>query len=407
MTRTYSWPDGHWDWPIRLTHKQGVRSGSLIFTGGQVDLNAEGQVRNPGDIERQCEGAMAYLATVLEDLGSDLSDLVKLVVYFVGDRSAETKILSQIAALLGDNVRPVINTIGLPELCYPDLMIEIEGVAMRAPDGMRMERQCFHLDDMPLLPSAYSHVIRCGDMVFTGDMSAMSPSGTADGIGDLALQTKIMMDRLCTLLAVAGADIQDVLKLNVYYLGSGTADDWAKPASIRAGYFPDPGPAATGMPVTQFPDPDLMTKISVTAMRSSDGKRLQKAYAWPEGHWDWTAPLPYKHGNKCGQIIHVGGQVSLDQSANVIDPDNMVAQTKCAMANVKDVLAEFGATLDDVVKVTTFYQGEASAEALHENLLIRSNSYTDPGPATTGIPMPALVYEGMVIEIEVIAMLDT
>lgn len=84
----------------------------------------------------------------------------------------------------------------------------------------------------------------------------------------------------------------------------------------------------------------------------------------------------------------------------------MVAQTKRAMANVKGVLAEFGATLDDVVKVTTFYQGEASAEALHENLLIRSKSYTVPGPATTGIPMPALVYEQMVIEIEVIAMLD-
>lgn len=406
MTRTYSWPDGHWDWPVRLTHKQGVRSGSLIFTGGQVDLNAEGQVRNPGDTERQREGAMAYLATVLEDLGSDLSDLVKLVVYFVGDRSAETKMLSQIAELLGDNVRPVINTIGLPQLCYPDLMIEIEGVAMRAPDGTRMERECFHTDDMPLLPSAYSHVIRCGDMIFTGDMSAMSPSGTVDGIGDLALQTKIMMDRLRNLLAVAGADIQDVLKLNVYYLGGGTAEDWAKPASIRAGYFPDPGPAATGMPVSQFPDPDLMTKISVTAMRSSSGERLAKTYAWPEGHWDWTAPLPYKHGNKCGQIIHVGGQVSLDQSAHVIDPDNMVAQTKRAMANVKGVLAEFGATLDDVVKVTTFYQGEASAEALHENLLIRSKSYTVPGPATTGIPMPALVYEQMVIEIEVIAMLD-
>ena len=76
------------------------------------------------------------------------------------------------------------------------------------------------------------------------------------------------------------------------------------------------------------------------------------------------------------------------------------------MANVEKVLSELGAGLDDVVKVTTFYQGSASAEALHENLLIRSNSYTAPGPATTGIPMPALVYEDMVIEIEVTAIID-
>ena len=94
------------------------------------------------------------------------------------------------------------------------------------------------------------------------------------------------------------------------------------------------------------------------------------------------------------------------KQAKVLEPGDMVAQTRIAMENVARVLDEFGATLDDVVKVTTFYQGSASAEALHENLLIRSNSYIAPGPATTGIPVPNLIYEDMVIEIEVIAMLE-
>ena len=116
--------------------------------------------------------------------------------------------------------------------------------------------------------------------------------------------------------------------------------------------------------------------------------------------------MPYSHGTRCGDLIHVGGQVSLDPQANVIDPGDMVAQTRTAMVNVAKVLATFGATLDDVVKVTTYYEGAASAEALHENLLIRSGSYTAPDPATSGIPMPALVYPDMVIEIEVTAVLD-
>lgn len=404
MARKYSWPDGHWNWPVNLTHKHGVRAGSLIYTGGQVALDADGVVQHPGDSLRQCDGAMAYLARVLEDLGADLSDLVKLVVYFVGDVATEDRLLNQIASLFGPDVGPVINTIGLSELCYPGLMVEIEGVAMRGEDGKRLSRQCFHLDNMPKLPTAFAHAIRCGELIFTSDMSAMTATGTVDG--DLSAQTTVMMDRLCDVLSAAGADIGDVLKLNVFYKGDGTAEDWERPAGIRAGYFYDPGPAATGMPVTQFPHPDMLTKIAVTAMRGADGGRLEKTFAWPQGHWDWTAPLPYKHGNRCGNIIHVGGQVSLDQSAKVIDPDDMVAQTKRAMDNLKRVLAEFGATLDDVVKVTTFYQGAASADALHENLLIRSNSYTEPGPATTGIPMRALVYEHMVIEIEAIAIVD-
>ena len=59
--------------------------------------------------------------------------------------------------------------------------------------------------------------------------------------------------------------------------------------------------------------------------------------------------------------------------------------------------------MDDVVKVTAFYQGTASAEELHQNLIIRSNAFTKPGPATSGIPVPHLVYEHMMIEVEVIA----
>ena len=173
----------------------------------------------------------------------------------------------------------------------------------------------------------------------------------------------------------------------------------------RASHFSDPGPAATGIAVGSFAQPGLMTKISVTAGVNSD--QNTREYSWPENHWDWTEKLPYKHGNRFGNLIHLGGQVALDQNAQVLHPDDMVKQTRIAMRNIESVLAEFGATLDDVVKVTTFYQGSASAEALHENLLIRSASYTKPGPTTSGIPVTTLVYQSMVIEIEVIAILDT
>ena len=401
MTRRHSWPEGHWNWPVQLTHQHGVRAGQMIFTGGQVDLDASGIVRNPGEVHPQCDAAMAYLSDVLTDLDCGIEDLVRLVVYFVGDAATEARLLSQIAAILQGKSHPVINLIALPELCYPQMMIEIEGVAMRGENGQALPRSCHHLPDMPHLPQAFSHLVICGGMIFTGDISAIRPDGGVEASGDVARQTEIMMAQLARALSAAGAGMSDVVKLNVFYVGGGTAEEWEVPAKIRAACFLDPGPAPTGMPVPCFPDAQVMTKIFVTAMPG------EKSHAWPEGHWDWTTPLPYKHGNRCGNIIHVGGQVSLDSRAQVIDPGDMVAQTRRAMDNVAKVLAELGAGLDDVVKVTTFYQGNASAEALHENLLIRSNSYTAPGPATTGIPMPALVYEDMVIEIEVTAIVDT
>ena len=51
--KTHSWPDNHWHWPIELSHQHGVRRGGFIYTGGQADLNQQGDVVNPNDLLAQ------------------------------------------------------------------------------------------------------------------------------------------------------------------------------------------------------------------------------------------------------------------------------------------------------------------------------------------------------------------
>lgn len=408
MKRTYSWPDNHWNWPVELTHQHGVRAGDFIFTGGQADLDQYGNVQHPEDLTAQIESVFECVVRILHDLDADVEDLVRLVVYYVGDEVAEKTIAKLLGDAIDSRAKPVINTIPMPQLCYPGMVIELEAVAMKGEDNLHLPKQFYTLESLAPIPAAFSHVLRCGNVIFTGDISAASTTGKVTAPNDIIEQTTLMMDNLCTALAAAGADCEDVLKLNVFYVGDGTAENWQRPAMIRQSYFNDPGPAATGITLPEFSKPGLMTKISVTAMQSNTKHdRLCKEYSWPDGHWDWTSKLPYKHGNKCDNLIHVGGQVSLDSNANVLHPGNMVKQTQTAMENIQKVLAEFGASLDDVVKVTTFYQGDAGAETLHRNLLVRSNSYRKPGPATTGIPVNSLVYEDMLIEIEVIAVVAT
>jgi enamine deaminase RidA (YjgF/YER057c/UK114 family) len=98
--------------------------------------------------------------------------------------------------------------------------------------------------------------------------------------------------------------------------------------------------------------------------------------------------------------------VALTQKGAVIEPDDLVAQTRISMDMIRRVLEGHGLGLDDTVKVTAYYEGGASADQLHANLSIRSGSFTEPGPASTGIPLPALAYDGMTIEIEIVAMAD-
>jgi len=91
VAKTFSFPTGHWNWPVKLSHQHAVRAGHFIFTGGQVDLDAAGNVRNPNNLAQQCGNAMDYLSVLLEDLGADCNDLVRLVVYYVGGEAAKAQ----------------------------------------------------------------------------------------------------------------------------------------------------------------------------------------------------------------------------------------------------------------------------------------------------------------------------
>jgi len=404
--KSHSWPDNHWHWPVELSHYHGVRRGGFIFTGGQADLDGQGNVGNPDALEQQTVNVLAHVSAILTDLDASLNDLVKLVIYFTGDASDEANILELIAQRLDEATRPVVSTVCLPALCSPGMRIELEAIAIDPSQLGYQKPVYFRNAELPALHAHFSHLVRCNDLIFTGDISAIGNYGEVQAEDDVIDQTHIMMQQLNRALVVVGASVSQVVKINVFYVGDGTADNWEEPAAIRAAYFQNSGPAATGIAVKSFPQAGLMTKMCITLAAAAPGAQLPLVpvrYSWPSDHWNWTTALPYQHGNRFGQIIHLGGQVALDAESNVLHPNNVVEQTHIALENVRVLLADLGATMNDVVKVTTFYQGNASASDLHQNLLIRSAAFKKPGPATSGIPVPHLVYESMVIEIDVIA----
>ena len=66
--------------------------------------------------------------------------------------------------------------------------------------------------------------------------------------------------------------------------------------------------------------------------------------------------------------------------------------------------AEFGLGFEHVVKMNAFYAGGVGEEILSENADLRISFFeAEPGPVSTGVPVPYLAYEDMVIEIDVVA----
>ena len=236
MARKYVWPKGHWSWPIKVTHKHGLRCDEMIFVGGQVDLTPEGEVLRKGDLAAQTNAVVDHIETVLDELGADLEDVVKLVMFYVNDGGVnERDALATLRARFKGDAPPAVIPVPLPVLAYPEMVVEIEAIAMRSPDGSRMARSASNPAthwDWP-----FSHGLRCGEMIFIGAQQPLDASGEMVAPGDPVEQARANIENLRAVLDGFGADLGDVARINTFYVGAGTAADWSRAAQIRGNAF--------------------------------------------------------------------------------------------------------------------------------------------------------------------------
>lgn len=401
-------PDGHLSIGVPLNHSHGLRCGEMIFIGGQADISGEAIVTCPNDIVAQTRIAMRGVRDVLNGLDCELGDLVKLTAFYVlGPEPDETVVLQTMAEILGPlaGPGPAVTLVPIETNCFDGLSIEIEGIAMRGQNGERLARSAAWIPDGTALPAPFSQALRVGKMIFTSGQTAEAEDGSIRESGSLSRQSRVVLDKLDRLLAGLGADLHDAVKANVFNVEPGEQEEWKEAALIRASYYSEPGPAATGLSLTRLARQGLMVRYDVIAMRGTDGSRLHREGVWPTGHWDWPVHLPYRHGLKVADMIFLGGQVSLTPDGAVIDPGKIEPQTHTAMRNIQRVLQEFGRDFEHLVKVNSFYVGSRGQEDLHRNVTIRGQYYRDPGPVSTGIPFQYLAYRDMLIEIDCIAMI--
>ena len=66
--------------------------------------------------------------------------------------------------------------------------------------------------------------------------------------------------------------------------------------------------------------------------------------------WPWTKDFRISQAMQVGDTIYVSGQGPLDSEGNLVGEDDMAAQSRQVFANIRAVLAEAGATMDDVVQ---------------------------------------------------------
>ncbi|MUT67715.1 RidA family protein [Paenibacillus sp. NEAU-GSW1] len=106
-------------------YSQAIKLGGLLFTSGQIPLNAAGELVE-GGIEEQTHQVFQNLKEVLAEAGATFQDVVKATV-FMKDMNQFATVNGIYASYFGDHkpARSAVEVARLPK----DVLVEIEVIA--------------------------------------------------------------------------------------------------------------------------------------------------------------------------------------------------------------------------------------------------------------------------------------
>lgn len=108
---------------------QAVVANGVVYLRGQIgqDLDTRESV-GIGDVEVQAKKAMANIAMLLEESGSSVQDIVKVVVYLTDIRYRET--VYRVMGKWLQGVYPVSTGLVVEALARPEWLVEIDATAV-------------------------------------------------------------------------------------------------------------------------------------------------------------------------------------------------------------------------------------------------------------------------------------
>ena len=111
-------------------------------------------------------------------------------------------------------------------------------------------------------------------------------------------------------------------------------------------------------------------------------------------------PTGYSHVVKAGDTIYIAGQVAVASDGSVVGKDDPAAQAEQVYKNLQNALASVGASLQHLVKTTTYVVSRDCIEAVRE---ARAKYLANDPPTSTLLIVSRLASPEILIEIEAVA----
>jgi 2-iminobutanoate/2-iminopropanoate deaminase len=99
-------------------------------------------------------------------------------------------------------------------------------------------------------------------------------------------------------------------------------------------------------------------------------------------------------------VVFVSGQAPISADGQLVGEGDFEAQAVQTFENLGTVLAQAGASFDDIVKVTVYL---TEIGKLPDYTALKARYSKGPQPASTALQVPSLAHPEMMIEVEAVA----
>jgi len=101
-----------------------------------------------------------------------------------------------------------------------------------------------------------------------------------------------------------------------------------------------------------------------------------------------------------GRLVFISGQLARNKQGETVGKGDMAAQLRQVGENLKLALQAAGASLDDIVKITTYV---TDIDEFFKHVEVRAEYFGNAMPTSTTVEVRRLAHPDMLVEIEAIA----
>jgi enamine deaminase RidA (YjgF/YER057c/UK114 family) len=386
-----------------------VKAGNRIFLRGQTGLDLDQRLVNPHDAAAQANQAMENAKVLLEEAGSSLDHVCKVTTYLT-DPAYRTDVYNTVGRHL-KGVPTVATGLIVKGLAMPDMKVELDLEAViPVGDGHKKFRLLNTGDwfSQNSINRKTCMVINTGDEIYLRGQTGCELDGSKMyGLGftpeDAAAQADQAMKNARVLLEEAGSSFDDVCKTRIYI------GDRAYRESIYqviGKHFGDTHPCSTGLIVRGFARPEIVFEIdmAVTLSNGAPHQRFRKFHtddAYKDGQ---NLGSRFCKVVRAGDRVYVRGQTGTNLDGEFVGYGDPGAQADQAMKNITTLLAEAGASLDDICKVTIYILHRGHRDAVYQAV---GRHLEGVYPCGTGLIVDGLANPRILVEIDVDAVIQS